>query len=485
MKQKSLKRNAALNFIKALMNIIFPIISFPYASRILMPEGIGKVNFANSIIEYFVLIASLGITAYATREAAKLNDDKQKLSNFARDILTLSAFSTLAAYIALTISFLFIPKFNEYRLLIIICSTKILFTAPGVEWLFRAKEEYGYITIRQTIFQILSLAILFIFVREKEDYYIYAAIGVFSNVGANLFNFIHSQKYINILKGAKISIKKHLKPIFIFFGIDCAGKINSALDAVMLGFLIGDTAVGLYSAAIKINRMVVELITSALSSFMPRSSYYIENGNNKEYETMIEQVCNATFFFSIPAAAGLFFLCKPLIILFSGDSYLPAIPSMQILSFSIIGSCTNSFLNNVIITPQKKEKFSLISQILAAITNIILNIFLIRKLNVFGASIATTIVEFLLPIVILIPSWKYVASQHNMKGILKTLICTISMYFILHIFLKDIENNIIKITFSVFLGSISYAIFTLVLKHPTAFLLINGFKKKIKSSTIE
>lgn len=76
-KQKSLKKNAIYTFIKALMNIIFPIISFPYASRVLMPEGIGKVNFANSIIDYFIIIASIGITTYAVREASQIRDDKE------------------------------------------------------------------------------------------------------------------------------------------------------------------------------------------------------------------------------------------------------------------------------------------------------------------------------------------------------------------------------------------------------------------------
>ena len=79
-KQKSIKTNFVFNFIKVLLSLIFPLITFPYASRILLPEGIGKVDFANSIIAYFILIASLGINTYAIREGAKVRDDKEKLS---------------------------------------------------------------------------------------------------------------------------------------------------------------------------------------------------------------------------------------------------------------------------------------------------------------------------------------------------------------------------------------------------------------------
>ena len=80
------------------MNIIFPIISFPYASRILLPSGIGKVNFANSIIEYFVMFAALGVVSYATREVAKIRDDNHKLNAFSREILLINFISTAISY---------------------------------------------------------------------------------------------------------------------------------------------------------------------------------------------------------------------------------------------------------------------------------------------------------------------------------------------------------------------------------------------------
>lgn len=479
MKQKSLKMNAIFNLLKSFMSIVFPIVSFPYASRVLMPEGIGKVNFANSIIEYFILIAVLGINTYASREAAKIRDDRKKLSGFAREILAINFVSTFIAYIALLICFLFVSKFNEYRLLIIICSTKVLFTTAGMEWLYRAEEEYGYMTLRQTIFQIISLALLFTLVRTKDDYNIYAGIGVLANVGANIFNFVYSRKFLNLFEQTKIRWKRHIRPVFTFFGITCAGKINSALDAVMLGFILGDASVGFYSAAIKINRLVIELITSVISSFMPRSSYYLEHGQEEEYKTIIANVCNASFFFSLPASAGLMFLCKPLIILFSGERYLPAVSSMQILSFSIIGSCMNSFLLNLIITPQGKEKFTLLSQITAACANIILNAILIPRAGVFGAAIATVVVEFILPLVVLIPAWKFVVSWTNAKGLLKSLLGTIAMYTILIFLCDSITNNALKIICSALIGSTVYALSTILLRHPTALSTLESVRKKL------
>ena len=145
MVQKSLKKNAVYSFIKAFMNLAFPLISFPYASRILLPAGIGKVNFANSVIEYFTLAASLGIFSYAAREAVRVRDDKYALNKIFREILTINLISTVISYILLFFALFFVSKFSEYRILLIVCSTKILFTTIGVDWIFNVHEEYKYI----------------------------------------------------------------------------------------------------------------------------------------------------------------------------------------------------------------------------------------------------------------------------------------------------------------------------------------------------
>ena len=198
MPQKSLKKNAFYNFIRSFMNLAFPIISFPYASRILMPDGIGKINFANSVIDYLVMLAGLGITSYAAREAAKIRDDPFKLNKFSREILLINGVSTIIAYIFFAVSLLCIPKLHDYRILLIVCSSKILFITMGLEWLYAVEEEYRYITLRSAFFQIVSLAFLFIFVRSKNDYVAYAIMGIISNAGMNVCNIVYAIKFINI-----------------------------------------------------------------------------------------------------------------------------------------------------------------------------------------------------------------------------------------------------------------------------------------------
>lgn len=480
MAQKSLKKNALLSFIKCFMNIIFPIISFPYASRILMPEGIGKVNLANSIIEYFLMIAGLGISTYAAREAAKIRDDTKRLNKFAREMFLLNMISSAVSYILLAAAILCVPKFSEYRILLIICSTKILFTTAGITWLFIATEDYAYITIRSILFQFLSLVFLFTFVRDSGDYYQYAAMGVFSNVGANVLNIFHSRKYVRLFRKTGIDLKKHLKPVTVFFGIDCAGKIHSALDAVMLGFILGDAAVGYYTASYKLEKMVNELITAVVSSFMPRSSYYVEHGKLDEYRRIVSNVLGVAFFFSLPAGAGLFMLCRPLILLFSGERYLPAVNAMRILSAGTVFWCANSFLLNCIIVPNRKEKFTLISQITTAVFNIIFNTIFIKPLGVAGAALGTLIVQIMGPCILLVPSFRYLNSLSNLAEILKALCGTAVMAAAVHLLCARIENTLGQILLSVTVGCLTYAAAELLLRSRTAAMILSAVTKKLR-----
>ena len=296
---------------------------------------------------------------------------------------------------------------------------------------------------------------------------IYAGIGVFSNVGSNIFNLLYSRKFINLFAKTQLNLKRHIKPVMTFFGISVAGKINSALDAVMLGFMLNDAA-------------VKEMITSAICSFMPRSSYYLEHNQIDEYMKIVSSVCNATYFFSIPAAIGLMLLSEPLIFLFSGEAYLPAAPAMKVMSFSIIGMCSTSFLNQIIITPLRKEKFSLLAQSIAVVTNITLNVFLILRLEVLGAAIATTIVEFVLPLVLFFPSFRFLKSLKNLIGIMKSVTGSIVMYLLISAVCGHIENPLAKIGCSIVVGACTYAIVELLLRNETASLLSAMLMKQLK-----
>lgn len=247
MKKKSLGLNAFLNGLRSVLNLFFPLITFPYVSRVLSVPGIGIYNFSNTYINYFILIAGLGIATYAVREGAKYRENKDKINDFVSQIFSLNMIATVIAYLLLFASLIIFKNLRNYISCILIFSLQILFTTLGTEWIYTIYEDYTYITIRSIVFKMISIVLLFLLVRRPEDYLIYAAITVFSAVGSNLLNFIHARNFVHIKLTTKTNWKYHLKPILIIFASAIAVTIYVSSDTTILGLLKNDYAVGIYS----------------------------------------------------------------------------------------------------------------------------------------------------------------------------------------------------------------------------------------------
>lgn len=478
MKNKSLKKNAALNMVKTIMGLIFPLITFPYASRILQPSGLGKVNFAHSIISYFSMIAALGINTYAVREAAKLREDKAALTKFVKEILTINMTSTVIAYLLLSFTILFVPYFSEYRVLLVVCSGTILFTTLGMDWLYTALEEFSYITIRSILFQFLSLILLFVFVHTQEDYLKYASISVISSVGSNICNFIHARKYISITEKIKKTLRHHLKPIFTLFAMSVAVSIYTALDTTMLGFIAGDEQVGFYTAATKINKIVLAVITAASAVLLPRLSYYISQHENEQFFNLSAKALNLIILLSLPCAVGLSLVARPVVLLLSGVSYESAIPVMQIMNPIIVVISLSGLIGIQIFMPLGKEKLTLVSVILGAVINFTLNLILIPKHGALGAGVATICAESSVTLFQLIFARKYFEWKRIVPHVIQCIFACIIMTLCI-LFLEKIQMNmILQLVLTVIIGAFVYGTVLIVFHNKFILSIIKGTLKR-------
>lgn len=169
--------------------MIFPLITFPYISRILLPAGVGKVNFATSVVSYFSMIAMLGVPVYGVRACAQVRDNKEELSRTVQEILFINLIMGSVIYIFYFLALWNIARLREDSALFYVMSTTIFFNVIGVEWLYKGLEQYSYITARSIVFKFIGLLLMFILVRDKEDYVIYAAITIVAGVGSNILNF--------------------------------------------------------------------------------------------------------------------------------------------------------------------------------------------------------------------------------------------------------------------------------------------------------
>lgn len=186
---RSIKSNFIFNFLNTITQLLFPLVTFPYASRVMMADGIGQVQFFSSIISYINLFTCLGIPMYAIREIAKVRDDEIQMSCITIEILLLHAILTILGYIIVAIICITISDVQTNIPLFLILSTTIFLTAIGCEWFYQGIEDFKYVAIRGIFFKIISAILLFILVKTKEDILLYGAYTVFGVLGGNLYNF--------------------------------------------------------------------------------------------------------------------------------------------------------------------------------------------------------------------------------------------------------------------------------------------------------
>lgn len=413
MKQKSLKLNVIMNMILTMSSFIFPLITFPYVSRILLPDGIGKISFATSLISYFTMFAQLGIPTYGIRACAKVRDNREELTRTAQELLIINLVMSAISYVVLFLAISFVPRLQSERTLYVIVSFNIILTSIGMEWLYKALEQYTYITIRSVIFKLVALISMFLLIHEKSDYVIYGGISILAASASNIFNFINVHKYIDLKPIGGYNFRRHLKPIGTFFVMACATTIYTNLDTVMLGFMKTDADVGYYNAAVKIKNILVSIVASLGAVILPRASYYVENGLTNEFRRITKKALSFVFLIAPPLMLYFIFYAKEGIFFLSGNAYEGSILPMQIIMPTLLFIGITNILGIQMLVPMGKEKVVLYSEIAGAIVDIIINAILIPRYASAGAAVGTLVAEFVVLIV------QYIALKDDVTETLK------------------------------------------------------------------
>lgn len=375
------------------MGIIFPLITFPYVSRVLGVDNLGSFNFANSVISYFVLAAGLGISTYAIREGSRFRDDNSKFKHFADEMFTINMAATAVSYFLLLVFMIAVPKFANYKVLLIILSLQIVFKTIGIEWIYSIYEDYAYITARSIAFQVISLVLMFAFVRERTAVNIYAAISVVSGVGSNVLNYFHAKRYCNVGITQKVDWKRHMKPIMVLFAMSVTVTVYVSSDTTILGFLCSDYNVGIYSVATKIYGIVKTLLSSVLIVSIPRLSALLGANDKIGFEKNASDIYKTLITIMLPAMVGIIALRKEIVLIVSGEEFISAVPSLVILSIALIFCMGAWFWGQCILVPAKKENIVFKATVASALVNIILNFALIPFWKENAAAFTTLLAE--------------------------------------------------------------------------------------------
>ena len=392
--------NYIMNFLMKASGAFFSFISYPYAFRVIGAEQMGRISFVQSFSTLFAMIAALGIPIYGVRECAKVRDNPQALSKTTSELLTVQVSVTALSLIGYALVVCIFLKPQSAQWLFIIQGISIFLNAINLEWLYSAKEEFGYIAARTIVIKVIMTCLIFLIVSNKANYLYYALILVSAPVVSsciNLYCMLRST-WIAPLHYSK-DWKQHIAPILIFFIQTVSITVYTNMDSVMLGFFKGNYEVGIYDAAIKIKLILSYFVTSLSTVLLPKLSFYVAKG----YHTKLREIISKTIQFSV-------LISFPIIIFFGimADETMEIVCGMQVpegerllqilLPTVLLIGCS-SLIGNQILTPLKKEKIAVTAYVFGAIVNVILNFFLIPQWSVIGAAVATLIAEVTVVIV--------------------------------------------------------------------------------------
>ena len=475
MKIHSVKYNFIMNAILTVAGIIFPLITFPYISRVLLVEGSGKVAFATSVVTYFTMFASLGIPTYGVRACAIVRDNKEKLSKTVQELLIISGGTTLLTYIVFGISLFVIPEFAQERTLLLIAGLGIGLNTIGVQWLYNALEQYSYITTCSILFKVIGMILMFLLVKESSDYQIYGGVYVIASFGSYVLNFICLRKFVTFQKTGTYQFKQHLKHIMVFFAMSAGASIYLNLDVVMLRFLQSNEAVGYYNAGIKVKTVLVTCVTSLGTVLLPRLSYYIETADKKAFQLMVGKAFR--FVFVAASAVTVYFsiFARESILLLSGEAFLPAVGPMMILMPTVLLIGLSNVTGIQILTPNGREREVMYSIWGGAILDFVLNLIVIPKFSANGAALSTLLAEGM---VLLLQCWflrdvlwSYIRQVQCWKIVIALAVASV-MTIPVKIWIDSGVFVTLLVSAIVFFGG--YAVVLLLLKEPFVSEILNS-----------
>ena len=383
----SVKKNIVYNVSLSVLNVLFPIITAPYVSRVLGVENIGVVRFVINSVNYLTLFAMLGIGYYGVRELAKYKDDQEKCSQIFSSLFTILFCSTFLVTLFFVLSINLIPAFKEHRLLFSLYGITLYLVPISMDWYFQAKEKFRMITIRSLVVRLLCIASLFIFVRERSDILPYVLITVFSAIATQVWNLSYAFKTGLRIKLRNLELSRHTKAMLVFFGSNIAIYTYVMLDTVMLGFLSSYKQVGYYTSANMILDMLIGGFYAVNTVLMPRLSFNRAQNDDHANTALLQKTFDLNALLSVPIAIGLCLVASRFVPFFFGNEFAGSIAPMQVLSFKMILNMLNSFfVVNVLIVFGYEKKFLLVA-VCTALLSFALNLLFIPHYGAIGAAI--------------------------------------------------------------------------------------------------
>lgn len=458
---KNIKRNYFFNLSYQILLLVTPLITTPYVSRVLGADGVGVVSYAESIVSYFTIFATLGITTYGQREISYVQDSVKKRSEVFWNTKMLEFFTSgcsLFIYIIFSFS-------NKNTLLYLILALNLVAVFADVTWFFQGLEEFGKIVIRNVIIKILSILYIFVFVNQKTDILVYAfGLAVFTFL-SNLSLWAYLPKYIIKINKKDIHPFKLLPTVITLFIPTIAIQVYTVLDKTMIGLITNNAYEnGYYEQALKISRTVLTLVTALGTVMIPRIGYYFESGNKDEIRRLMYRGYRFVWFLGVPLCLGLISISSNLVPWFFGAGYEKVALLLKILAFLVLAIGINNVTGMQYLIPTKRQNIFTFTVVLGACVNFGLNSFFISLWQSAGAAIASVIAETSIAVIQLIIVRKELSLKKIIKEGVHYYVAGLIMFGITYQINRMLSSSIMNTFIIIIIGVVSYFTVLIILK---------------------
>lgn len=440
----SIKKNVVYSSILTVSGYLFPLITFPYVTRVLGVNNIGICNFVDSIVQYFIYFSMMGITTIGIREIARVKGNKEELSKTFNNLLAINLTSTVIAILALLMGVLFVPQLQEHKSLFFIGAAKVLANTLLIEWLFKGLEDFKYITARSIIIRALYVVAVLLFVKEPDDYVMYFFLTSFMVVVNAFVNVIYSKKFVRF-SFTGINLKTYLKSFFILGSYQLLTSMYTTFNVAYLGFATDTVEVGYYSTATKLFTIILSFYSAFTGVMMPRMSALLGEGRIDEFKRLTNKSVELLFAFVIPIILISEFCAPEIIRIVAGEGYEGSIMPMRIVMPLMLICGYEQILILQMLSPMKKDTAILRNSIIGASVALLSNIILVPLFASSGTAIVWVISEIAVMISAQYFVKKYIGYSMPVKAILIRLLYAIPIVFLSYLCIRHVHNGFISL----------------------------------------
>ncbi len=475
-KDKNIGANYIFSTLYQLLTLITPLITTPYVSRVLLPEGIGSVSYTHAIVQYVIVVATFGTSIYANRKVAFLQGDRQGQSRLFHEILTIR-FVMLAVGCIVYGGIIAWGKADNVMMLV--QGIYLLAEFFNIDWLFTGNEDFKVTVTRNFAIKILGIAAIFIFVKDIQDLYLYAAILGASILLGNISLWFYLPRYVNGFAFSLHQCKEHIVGSLKLFMPQLAGTLYVYFDKIMLGLLTStDRENGFYEQSQKIIRLALTIITALPTVMLPRMANIYATAGEEKFRNYLNASIRFVFILGMPLMFGVMAVSDGITGWFFGAGYEKVALLLKVLAPVVVFNALYNVIGyQYFLATGRESKYTLII-FGGAITNVVCNAILIPKFGSLGAIIGSLAAEAVVSVIMLV----YIRKLLDMKQLGVALVKTMVGGFVMGILVWNLNrllgDGICQSFVVIAVGAVIYLLVELILREDFMLSLLHRLKKR-------